>query len=359
MNEAWRLVARRAVQGLDVRRGELVQVRDHAGRAGVLQEVLFAIEAAGATPLPEITPPTYLKKLLREVDSLTLADWDRHRLDWMEQIDRILVLQGMGLNPGDVPAEALDAWSNAVNRITLVEEERHLPYLLVAIPTEERAEALGMTLQTLEERVLPALSAPVDALQREIEGVLEAVRGSQAMTIYSGDGYELHLQLSGRRWLADDGLIETEERIQGAVVSNLPGGSVYTTVIESETRGSIWLPGASAGSDVVLNFEGGCIVDVEASQNAEAFTSMLKRHTGDCERVGHIGIGLNPRLRQPVGGWTIVDEHVYGALFLSLGENRYMGGENASSLNVDYAIPGATLVVDGRTIVDNGQVLPQ
>lgn len=66
------------------------------------------------------------------------------------------------------------------------------------------------------------------------------------------------------------------------------------------------------------------------------------------------GIGLNPHLRQPIG-WTLVDEHVIGALFLALGENRYMGGQNASSLNHDFALQGASLLVDGQVVVDAGR----
>ena len=66
--------------------------------------------------------------------------------------------------------------------------------------------------------------------------------------------------------------------------------------------------------------------------------------------MSHIGIGLNPYLDRPTG-WTIVDEHIHGAIFIALGENRYMGGQNELSLNVDYAFSDVTLEVDGRTIV--------
>jgi hypothetical protein len=44
------------------------------------------------------------------------------------------------------------------------------------------------------------------------------------------------------------------------------------------------------------------------------------------------------------------------SVFIALGENRYLGGQNASSLNVDYAIPGDTVLVDDRLIVAQGHV---
>jgi hypothetical protein len=55
-------------------------------------------------------------------------------------------------------------------------------------------------------------------------------------------------------------------------------------------------------------------------------------------------------------GWPLVDEHVQGAVFVALGENRYLGGENASSLNVDVAVANATLLCDGRQIVEDGRL---
>jgi len=50
---------------------------------------------------------------------------------------------------------------------------------------------------------------------------------------------------------------------------------------------------------------------------------------------------LNPYLHQPIG-WTLVDEHIPGALLVACGESRHMGGQNESSLNTDLALPGTT-----------------
>lgn len=84
----------------------------------------------------------------------------------------------------------------------------------------------------------------------------------------------------------------------------------------------------------------------------EELAKFLDSHTGDARRIGHVGIGLNPRL--PANkvdlGWPIVDEHIYGRIFVSLGENRYLSGQNASSLNIDFAVAGAELYANDRRI---------
>jgi hypothetical protein len=55
--------------------------------------------------------------------------------------------------------------------------------------------------------------------------------------------------------------------------------------------------------------------------------------------------------------WTLVDEHVRGAVLVALDEHRYLGGRSQSDLNIDVALPRATLLVDDRRIVDRGRLI--
>jgi leucyl aminopeptidase (aminopeptidase T) len=184
---------------------------------------------------------------------------------------------------------------------------------------------------------------------------MEAATGGRRMTIQTGEDHELNLTLGNRPWLDDDGDITAEDRERGGVVSNMPAGSIYTTVIEDATFGTISLPSAAGATGVVLHFTDGEVTKLSADTGADDLRALFDQHSGDARRVGHVGIGLNPALHRLLG-WVLPDEHVHGCLFLSLGENRYMGGQNASSLNIDFVVPNATLLVDDRVIVRNGVV---
>ena len=142
--------------------------------------------------------------------------------------------------------------------------------------------------------MMPALTASVDELQAEIERVLSAVDGGETLTIHSGEGQALTLQQGGRAWLSDDGRIDTDDRQRGAVVSNLPAGSIYTTVLEDRAEGSLWLPKAGDAEEVVLHFEQGRIRAIEAARGGEALGTWLDEHSGEPRRISHIGVGLNP-----------------------------------------------------------------
>jgi leucyl aminopeptidase (aminopeptidase T) len=355
VDKIWQKIAQRIVQGLGVQPGELIEVRDNAGCLSVLQETSLAIERVGATPLLQLLSSDYLERLLAEVPQDYLANWGQYRQVWMKQINRVLVLAGTRPNLSLVSKEVLDTWEQAQYQLGVIEEDRRLPYLLVAIPTEWRAKQLGLAYEKLEEVLLPALGASVEELQNEIRRVLTKTGTGLAITIHSGDNHVLHLEHGDRIWLSDDGYIDETDRKQGAIVSNLPAGSVYTTVIEDKTHGSLWLPRAGEATNVVFRFNAGRINDIEASSGADLLAKELDNHTGEPRCVSHIGLGLNPYLNGPIG-WTIVDEHIHGYLFMALGENRYMGGQNESSLNVDYALANATLQVDDQIIVSKGKV---
>jgi leucyl aminopeptidase (aminopeptidase T) len=353
----WSDVAQRAVQGLGVEAEELVLVRDLAGRPEVLSEVLLAVEQQGATPLPEILPPEYQRRLLQTAPVSYLAAWDQHRMGWVRQAHRVLVLEGAEPDTEGVLDVALDAWAAAGGRLNAVDEERRLPYLLVAVPTAERATALGLSLPELDAVLVPALAADTAQLRHEITRVQTAVERAGTLTIRSGGGCELRLALGDRPWLDDDGVITAEDRARGAqVVMNLPSGTVYTTVLEGETRGRLHLSGVGGDAGATLHFDDGSVTEVEGGAGVDGVRAMFDRHSGDARRVGHIGVGLNPYLRRPLD-WSLVDIHAHGCLLVSFGENRYLGGENASSLNVDFALPGATLLVDDHVVVDAGVVV--
>jgi leucyl aminopeptidase (aminopeptidase T) len=358
MKFEWGTIAQRLVQALGVKQGELIEVQDNVGRFDVLQEVLLAIESAGATPLTRIASPDYLVRLLAQAPVKYLSEWDRHRGKWLATVDRILILGSTHPDFSSVSPDALHQWQHAVERLTVIEEERRIPIVVAGIPTLGRAHQSGCTLEALEDALLPALAATAAELQAEISRALAVVEGCRESLIQTNnqyEQYELRLRHGNRPWMSDDGCIDEQDRERGAIVSNIPGGSIYTTVLESETEGTLWLPRAGTATDIVFRFSQGRVVEIEAGTGADELEMMFNAHSGEPRRIGHIGIGLNPHLGQPIE-WTLIDEHVHGSMFVSFGENRYMGGGNQSSLNIDYAIPSGTFVVDGRTIVTAGKM---
>jgi len=345
-------VAARILLGLNVRPGELVQVVDRSAVPGLLERICAGIEVAGATPLVQLLPPDHLRELLSSAPIEHLRSWDQRRRGWAEQVDRIVALDGGPPALQGVPPASVAAWRDAARRITALEEERRVPLLIAALPTEHGAAAAALRSEELEAAIVPGFLVTPERLRAEIDPLLEELRGARMLTIRSG-AHELRLRCRNRPWFGDDGTLDPRTLALGACVSNLPGGSIYTTVDESSASGALELPAVGPAQDVVLRFEAGRVREIEARNGADRLTELLDRHDGEPRRIGHLGVGLNPELPRAVGR-PIVDEHRRGTIFLALGENRYLGGENASSLNLDTSTPNASLEVDGQPVVEQG-----
>lgn len=151
----WPTIARRIVEGVNVQPGELVLVRDGAGEPAIVQEVLLAVEVAGAMPLLETFHAAYLERRLAQVAPAKLARWDHQRMAWARRADRVVRLAGAEADFSSVPPVALRAWEQAIERLRTVEEERRQPVLMVAVPSPGRAQALGLTVTALAATILP------------------------------------------------------------------------------------------------------------------------------------------------------------------------------------------------------------
>ncbi len=342
----WRDAAQRIVSGANVEMGEIVLVRDHSGRYDVLQEVLLAIEEAGALPLPQILPARYLERMLRLAPYTYLTHWDHHRDALLEAAHRVIVLGGDKPDFSNIDDQSLSAYFSADERLTQIEEKNKLPFVIAAIPTAKRAYELSMTLEMLDMHMLPALCMNAHTLNERINQALTPLAAVDSMVVHSGARSQMYLHRGSRKWQSDDGLIDNADRLRGAVVSRLPAGSIYVPPVESMADGELYAPRLHTARDVHLFFEGGAIVEICCKQPSEQteIAAWLDSHSGGSRRISHVGLGLNPALSTPVG-WTLVDEHIDQRVSIALGENRYMNGENESSLN--YAIvldPDAKIV---------------
>ncbi|MEF3274291.1 MAG: aminopeptidase [Chloroflexus sp.] len=352
----WDQLAARLVGALGARRGELIEVRDEAGNQRLLHAVLLALEIIGAEPLVHILPAPQVEQLLVRADPAILAERDRRREGWLQQVDRSLTLIGAQPNVRHIAPDALNAFTAAYQRLATIRAERRIPQVIAAIPTIGKAAQMGISHEELELRIMPALLAKPAQLMATCERVMAALLHARMLTIISSPGYELRVQRSEKPWLRDVGQIDETGDRGGAIVINVPAGSLTTPVIEESAEGDLFLPVAGPGRAVHLHFHQGRVTQIEAASGGDQLTALFDQHSGESRRLGYVGIGLNPYLSQPIG-WPLVDKHIQGALCIGMGDNRHLGGANVSSLNIDFAMTGANLWVDDRLIVEHGQLV--
>jgi len=105
-----------------------------------------------------------------------------------------------------------------------------------------------------------------------------------------------------------------------------------------------------------LELSGGRLKKYTAEEGLELFKKRYENGTGDKDRIGELGIGINPAMKKPIGH-TLLDEKIFGSIHLALGENKMYGGNNSSSMHWDLVMQNPTLRVDDTTIIQNGKFI--
>lgn len=327
-------LVQRIVDALPTAMGSVL-IRDRAGDRVLAELVAQACVARDLVPVLEHVSNAELRRSIRSSSVDELSCWDVDRVRVAGEIGGLIVLGGWRLDLAGLDPEAVAAWSAAMGRVEAVIDGRCVPTVVVAVPTEDVATNLGMSIDALEARVVPSIELSASELTAATIGVVHALERGSSIELRTSAG-SLFVKRGERPLLVDDGVVDAADIRRGATVSNLPAGSVYWTVLEDATSGSV----AVVGGDV-LEF------DLDGRVRSGEFAG---------ERISHIGIATNPLVSGSIG-WTIVDEHRPGAVFLALGENRYLGGENASSINVDLVAASPTVVVSETTVVVDGELV--
>lgn len=316
-------VARRVLDALPTVDDRVV-VRDRCGRAEFAEAVAAEARRRGLDPVIEWRSN---EVLVDRLANSTVADWSDEacaaRNEFTFDASATVTLGGWQPDLSVVDPAVTDAWLAALRRADRRWSASGMLALAVAVPGPCVAAALGTTVEALDSLVLPAVCCPAGDL-RAATAMWTGRLAAGERHMLATPGCLLWLNRGGRRLHVDDGMIDAADAASAAVVSNLPGGSVYWTVLEDAARGDVRL----ADGSVLIFGDGGRVVDGPFAG----------------ERISHLGVGTNPLVGQPLG-WTLVDEHRAGAVFLALGENRYMGGQNTSDVNVDLVLAEATVSV--------------
>jgi aminopeptidase len=236
-----------------------------------------------------------------------------------------------------------------------------LAWLGVLFPTQAHAQDAEMSLAEYERFVYRAchVEEPGDpvahwsGLRSELTARAEALARASELRIV-GPGTDLRVGVEGRRWNAADGRY------------NMPDGEVFTSPLETVTEGevSFAFPALFHGREVAgvrLRFEGGAVVDAEASRGQEYLDALLAMDDG-ASRLGEVAFGLNYEVDRFTQN-TLFDEKIGGTMHFALGAGfADLGAQNESALHWDLVCDlreDGEVCADGELVWRSGRFLEQ
>jgi len=334
--------------------GQVLRVDAPPVAAPLAIELYRAALAVGAHP--------YVDLELERLPELLLAEGSDEQLDFVSPIAKAELAELDAL---------VTIWAESNTRaLTHADPERHqrllaarqelskvrwarisrgeLAWLGVLFPTQAHAQDAEMSLAEYERFVYRAchVEEPGDpvahwsGLRAELTARAEALARASELRIV-GPATDLRVGVEGRRWNAADGRY------------NMPDGEVFTSPLETVTDGevSFAFPALFHGREVAgirLRFDGGAVVDAEASRGQEYLDALLAMDAG-ASRLGEVAFGLNYEVDRFTQN-TLFDEKIGGTMHFALGAGfADLGAQNESALHWDLV---CDLREDGEVYAD-------
>ena len=213
---------------------------------------------------------------------------------------------------------------------------------------------------------------PTPAVTEHARRSGELLAGSESIRFTSPSGTDLHVNMPGRPVTVQYGYTDTPGRWDHF-------GTALAALAPAEGEGEgeyVLAPGdvvfftATVGRYVTeplrVRFHAGVIESITGGIEAQMLQELIERGGGgDARRLSHIGWGCDPRAdfngvdlygREGGGGADV--RSVYGSVVIAFGANNDLGGSSVSSVHVDLAARVASVEVDERLVLVDGEFEP-
>lgn len=221
---------------------------------------------------------------------------------------------------------------------------------------EAGARGIMLTQFTDEMMARGGIEADFPSLAPVCRSVAKALEGARSIHLTSPAGTDLYMSAEGRRGNAMFCIVEPGQ------FSPVPNVEANVSPVEGSAHGVIVadasIPYVGIGilrEPVRVTVEAGMITEITGGQQATMLKdSLASKNDPQVYNIAELGVGLNPKCR--FTGIMLEDEGVFGSVHIGIGSNITLGGNVKAACHYDLIMTGATIVADGRTVLEDGQL---
>jgi leucyl aminopeptidase (aminopeptidase T) len=363
-------LAKRLVQSANVKKGDVVIISGGKHLIPLMENVAIEVQIAGGFANMWLASDRVQRAIYMDEPEEFLGQKNDFWLAWYRRADVIISLpsfeDGVKLVQGVSPARMAKAAGAAVDR---TKELNELPIRMVGfnLPTPADARLLGVDYAAMRRMTLEGIGTDYSAVTKkaaQLKSILQA--GKQVhVTTSTGTDFEFSL-VPGRMVLVDDGFITPDDMRSAMLLDRsltLPSGVISLAPLETSANGSVAVAKDYGRYGMIKNtkfqFKNGKVEKYTAATNAKTFIEEISPYSGPTDVIGSFSIGLNPAMRpMDRGTENWFPGQAEGLVYVGVGDNKLLGGNNLTSgSGWGWAIPNATVTVDGKVIIKNGKLL--
>jgi len=209
----------------------------------------------------------------------------------------------------------------------------------------------GITKDMMER----TLMGDYNEIARRSEKVQELLNKGSQVEITAPKGTDIKLSIKGRTGIADTGELSAP-----GIFGNLPAGEAYIAPIEISAQGKLVIDGAMSGvgkvsTPINIDIVDGKAVSFLGGEEAKQLEALIDKHGEKARLVAELGVGTNDLAK--LTGLVLEDEKVLGTIHIALGDNHTFGGTTTVSSHLDGMVLQPTMKIDGKVIIDKGELI--
>lgn len=227
-------------------------------------------------------------------------------------------------------------------------------------PTEATAKLYGLTTDQLADIFWKGVNTDYSKLQNTGNSIKATVAAAKDARITNPNGTDLKFSLASRPVFVSDGVISADDRAKGGPACQvwLPAGEVYVTPVNGSAEGTVVVDRyIFQGQDITglkLTFKAGKCTDMTAKSGAiDKLKAQYAAATGGKDVFSLVDIGINENVSIPQGS-KLQSWIPAGMVTIGVGGNTWAGGDNTATFFLNGFLPGSTLTLDGKSLVENG-----
>jgi leucyl aminopeptidase (aminopeptidase T) len=352
-----------------IKAGELVAIYGGPHLVPAMEAIAREVEKAGGHALLILVSPSVIHTYFTDVPDQYLgrpsAAWQDFQVKSIDVEIDLPAFENFQRSFADVPAErqAKVREAGVQSNADFAERQNHGKMRQLSINPPNAADAAFFHVDSaLYDRITwDAIGADYEQIHAQGEALRRILERSHQVRVTTPEGTDLTFSVSGRPVIVDAGIVpQTASGLQAMRTAQLPGGAVLVAPLESSVTGKIRAASDQCDQpvkDEAIDVRNGMPENVHAGSDE----ACVQRSVKAAGRFGYFEIGLNPALRPAeLGTSGALLPLAAGTITVDFGANTGLGGANKGNPQTGWFIVlhGATVAVDGRVIVKDGELTP-
>ena len=219
----------------------------------------------------------------------------------------------------------------------------------------KKLRTISMVMRSLDNFTSGGALANYDVLYAEGKKLAILWETAQSIHVTSPGGTDIKAPIAGEKVFIECGFATEpgqEAAFSDGEVSQMPRvNTAEGVVVVDGPIAHVGLP----DSPITFKVEKGRVVSVVGDCRQADELRHIVENIEDAANIAEIGVGLNPMCRR--NGDFEEEKKARGNVHIAIGDNIFYGGDVYSPVHMDMVIYRPTVTLDGKIIVEDGNVL--